>query len=43
MPSCASQVWLYGLVQTLRRHVPQLNRHFGAQELSGIPAAEWPH
>lgn len=43
MATCFSQVWLYGLVQTLRHHVPQLNKHFGARELLGIPAADWPH
>ena len=36
------QVWLFGLVQTLRHHVLQLNKHFGAHELSDVPAAEWP-
>lgn len=36
------QVWVHGLVQTLRAHVADLNAHFGAEELQNIPPASWP-
>lgn len=42
MPS-APQVWIHGLVQTLRSHVPQLNAHLGAQEFVDIAPSSWPH
>lgn len=42
MPS-APQVWVHGLVQTLRSHVPQLNAHFGARELVDIAPPSWPY
>lgn len=38
----APQVWVFGLIQTLRAHAVHLNAHFGVEELVDLPPSVWP-